>query len=363
MKKLKRAICFVLTFLLLFSGATAFIEIQQVEASSKVKLSATKKTINRGSSFTLSIKGVKSVKWSTSNKKVASIKKVSNTKYKVTGIKAGTSKITAKVGNKKYTCRVTVENPKINKKSLSLQVGASSTLKITGTKAKIKWKTSNKSVATVSNKGKVTAKKAGTATISAKINGKNISCKVTVPKPTTKPTATPRPTAIPTATATPRPTATPTPTPKPVDKTYTIDMGDGKTETVVGHFDYAAAVEIVRLVNVERAKVKLPALVVNSELTAMAEVRGSELVALFSHTRPNGTQWSTLSNKANGENIAGISWGGTASQAMTNWMNSPGHKENILRNTFKSIGVACFNEKTASGRYANHYVQIFGMNP
>jgi len=347
MNKLKRAMCFVLTFLLLFSGTTAFVGTQQVEAASKVKLSATKKTINKGSSFTLSIKGVKSAKWSTSNKKVATIKKISQTKYKVTGIKAGTSNIIAKVGNKKYTCKVTVEAPKISKQSLSLKVGASSTLKITGTKAKIRWKTSNKAVATVSSKGKVVAKKAGKVTISAQINGKSISCKVTVANATPTPTATPIPTA----------------TPKPVDKTYTIDIGDGKTKKVVGHFDYAVAAEIVRLVNVERTKVKLPALVVNSELKAMAEVRGSELAVLSSHTRPNGTQWYTLSNKANGENIAGISWGGTASQVMTLWLNSPGHKANILRNTFKSIGVACFNEKTTSGGYANHYVQIFGNNP
>ena len=50
---------------------------------------------------------------------------------------------------------------KLNKKKLTLEVGKSETLKLTGTKSKITWSSSNKSVATVSTKGKVTAKKAG----------------------------------------------------------------------------------------------------------------------------------------------------------------------------------------------------------
>ena len=73
---------------------------------------------------------------------------------------------------------------KLNKKKLTLEVGKSETLKITGTKSKITWSSSNKSVATVSTKGKVTAKKAGKATITAKVGTKKYSCTVTVKKAT-----------------------------------------------------------------------------------------------------------------------------------------------------------------------------------
>ena len=72
---------------------------------------------------------------------------------------------------------------KINKTSTTIYVGKTETLKISGTSKKVKWTISNKSVATVSSKGKVTAKKAGTATITAKVSGKSYKCKVTVKNP------------------------------------------------------------------------------------------------------------------------------------------------------------------------------------
>lgn len=61
--------------------------------------------------------------------------------------------------------------------------GQTYTLKITGTKKAVKWKSSKTSVATVSSKGKVTAKKKGTATITAKVGGKNYKCSVIVEAP------------------------------------------------------------------------------------------------------------------------------------------------------------------------------------
>ena len=74
---------------------------------------------------------------------------------------------------------------KINKKKATLKVGQTLQLKVTGTKGKVKWKSSKKSVATVSSKGRVKAKKKGSATITAKVGKKKYTCKVTVKKPTT----------------------------------------------------------------------------------------------------------------------------------------------------------------------------------
>lgn len=74
---------------------------------------------------------------------------------------------------------------KISKKSVTLTKTQKTTLKITGTKKKVKWSSSKKSVASVSAKGVVTAKKKGTAVITAKVGNKKYTCKVTVRNPLT----------------------------------------------------------------------------------------------------------------------------------------------------------------------------------
>lgn len=73
---------------------------------------------------------------------------------------------------------------KLNKTSAALYVNSSVQLKVTvkGTKEKVKWSSSNKKVASVSGNGKVTAKKAGTAAITANVNGIRKKCKITVKK-------------------------------------------------------------------------------------------------------------------------------------------------------------------------------------
>lgn len=71
---------------------------------------------------------------------------------------------------------------KLNRKKVTITVGKSVTLKVKNTKKKVKWSTSNKKVATVNKKGKVTGKKAGKATITAKVGKQKYKCKVTVKK-------------------------------------------------------------------------------------------------------------------------------------------------------------------------------------
>ena len=71
---------------------------------------------------------------------------------------------------------------RISKKSVTLSRGESVRLKVTGTSKKIKWSSSKKSVASVTAKGKVTAKKSGTAIITAKFGKKKLTCRVIVKK-------------------------------------------------------------------------------------------------------------------------------------------------------------------------------------
>lgn len=75
---------------------------------------------------------------------------------------------------------------KLNKTSLTLTVGQSKQLKLLGKTKNVKWTSNKKTVAIVSQKGKVTGKKAGKAVITAKYANKKYSCKVTVKHKTDK---------------------------------------------------------------------------------------------------------------------------------------------------------------------------------
>lgn len=87
-----------------------------------------------------------------------------SSKGKITAKKKGTSTITAKVSGKSYKCKVTVKNPYLNATKKNLEVNKTYTLKLTGATAK-KYTSSKKSVATINSKGKITAVKEGTSTI------------------------------------------------------------------------------------------------------------------------------------------------------------------------------------------------------
>ena len=69
---------------------------------------------------------------------------------------------------------------KLNKKAITLDVGKTQKLKVTGAKAKVKWSSTNARAANVNKSGAVTAVSSGSATIKAKVGKKTLSCKVTV---------------------------------------------------------------------------------------------------------------------------------------------------------------------------------------
>ena len=128
----------------------------------------------------------KTVTWSSSNTSVATV-----SGGRVTAVKAGTATITVTAGGKTASCVVTVTNDDVavqsvalNNTSIALAVGESGTLTASvnpsnASDKPITWSSSNTGVATV-NGGKVTAIKAGTATITASVSGKTVSCTVTV---------------------------------------------------------------------------------------------------------------------------------------------------------------------------------------
>ncbi len=105
----------------------------------------------------------------------------------------------------------------------------------------------------------------------------------------------------------------------------------------------AYAKEVVELVNKERAKVGLPALKLDTKASQAAQVRAKEVNSVFSHTRPDGRSCFTalkeagVSYRTAGENIA--KGQRTPEEVVNAWMNSAGHRANILGKQFTSIGV------------------------
>ena len=97
----------LLSFAVIFANVTP--KYHTVSAASKTTLNYKKKTLSKGQTLKLKVKGTKKkVKWSSSKKKVASV----TSKGKVTAKKKGNAVITAKVGSKKYRCKIKVVLPK-----------------------------------------------------------------------------------------------------------------------------------------------------------------------------------------------------------------------------------------------------------
>ncbi|MFI8823951.1 CAP domain-containing protein [Streptomyces sp. NPDC053431] len=177
--------------------------------------------------------------------------------------------------------------------------------------------------------------------------------------PTGTPSKAPRPS---TATGSPKRPAAPAttaPTRRKAVPTRGSDAGsDAHTQRDAGVSSVAD--QVIALVNAERAKAGCGALTANATLTRAAQGHSDDMAArdFFDHTNPDGAgpgdrvtaagyPWSTY-----GENIAmGQS---SAEQVMEAWMNSPGHRANILNCDFKEIGVGIHN---SGGPY---WTQVFG---
>ena len=104
--------------------------------------------------------------------------------------------------------------------------------------------------------------------------------------------------------------------------------------------------QIVDLVNAERTKIGLAPLTLDIQLSNAAQIRAQEQYTLFSHSRPNGSSYRTvldengISYMGCGENVA---YGFRNPQAvMQGWMNSEGHKANILQEKFTHIGIGYY---------------------
>lgn len=123
-------------------------------------------------------------------------------------------------------------------------------------------------------------------------------------------------------------------------------------------FSTAYEREVLKLINAERAKYGLSALTVDNNAVNAAHVRAKEIVRSFSHTRPDGSTCFTAAKEAGvsyrtaGENIAyGYQ---TPEQVVRGWMNSEGHRKNILTSSYTRTGIGCYK---SGGTY--YWTQFF----
>lgn len=128
---------------------------------------------------------------------------------------------------------------------------------------------------------------------------------------------------------------------------YNVPEDKAPEEDKTPEVSYSSyALEVIRLVNVERAKYGLSELTYTDSLMNAANKRAVEQETVFSHTRPNGTSCFTvlqeygISYSGAGENIA--MGQRTPVEVVNAWMNSQGHRENILNANFTKIGVGCY---------------------
>ncbi len=156
------------------------------------------------------------------------------------------------------------------------------------------------------------------------------------------------------------------PSTRPVENYSPVTNIDNNQEKTVHNNGTAYAeevfvAEVIRLVNAQRIASGLSPLTESSLLDQAASVRCSEIMTAFSHTRPDGSSCFTALQDAGavysraGENIAiGQS---SPAQVVQAWMDSPGHRANIMNEGFRYIGVSARPSEDSYGGYA--WVQIF----
>lgn len=295
----------------LYNGKTAQCKVTVKTAPSSVKTNPTSLTLGVGESYTISentnsgsYANAANLKWASSDSNVATVSKGKANKATITAKGAGTAYIKITLYNGLTAqCKVAVKSApasvKTNPSSVSLTVGESYTISEStnsGTyanAANLKWTSSNPNVATVTkrsaNKATIKAISSGTAYIKITLyNGKTAQCKVTV------------------------------------NNSKDID-------------------EVLTIINKERVKAGVKPLAARADLIELADIRVKELSVKFSHQRIDGTFVSDLAEQKGiyyntiGENIA--MGQPTAETVMNSWMNSEGHRANILNSSYSYIGI------------------------
>ena len=310
------------------NGKKATCKVTVKTMPTSVKTSPTALTLGKGESYTIkentnsgSYANAANLKWTSTNTRVVTVKKGSGNKAALKAVGTGTASVRVTLYNgRTATCKVTVKKApasvKISPTALTLGKGESYTIKENTNSgsyahaANLKWTSTNTRVVTVKkgsgNKAVLNAVSEGTANVKLTLyNGKTAICKISV-----------------------------------VDCS---DVYSAKTDKDY----YSLSHKVYEIVNQERIKAGVKPLRFNDKVYKAAMIRAKECHKYFSHTRPNGKDCFTALSEAGvkqnyaGENIAvGFS---SPKSVMEGWMQSSGHRSNILNPVFTDFGCGVCN--------------------
>lgn len=229
------------------------------------------------------------------------------------------------------------------------------------------WSSDNKAVATVDKNGKITAKKDGTANITVKTtkksyNGKALSktCKVNVTTEhhfekikedleyiyykCTNCGAEKK---------------------EFNDKEYTIDLGNGKTDTIVGHYNLEMPSELLALCNAQREIFRADPLVMVDamcKLQTTADLRAVESAYEYSNRRPNGEYVLDSFRYISAEKLTNSGIESTAKDLFKDFLNAPETKETMINDRYRTTAISVFQEKRSDGTYDYNCAQLFSTS-
>ncbi|MBQ8568151.1 MAG: hypothetical protein IJ446_02930 [Oscillospiraceae bacterium] len=332
-------------------------------SAATIKLNKTSVDLPVGYQTTVKVSGTKKkVKWYSSDSTVIKVSVSGNT-AKVVGKKTGTAYLYAKVSNKTLKCKFTVKKAFIttSKSSVTVDKGDTSkvTLNVKGSHS-LGFSNSNKSVCSVSFgewvgdsiRLTIKGKKAGTSVIKVYAKGYPSSTAKTI-----------------------KVTVNGNNNEYYEDDDSTVLYFDGTNWYVIEYETELVSVdddntdsasvssskteEVIEIVNKKRAAAGLSSLESDDKLNKAAAERAKEISRSFSHTRPDGSSCFSILKEYDvsywtvGENIAYGS--STPSDVMEMWMNSAGHKSNIMSSSFTRIGVGHYVDSSGT----HYWVQIF----
>jgi uncharacterized protein YkwD len=253
-----------------------------------------------------------------------------------------------KAGSSNTNCYSVRAYKYVDGKKVLSQMSEKETVKVAKDTTKVATK---KTTATKKKSEQIATNKTTTKkSTSTKSNKAAATTKTPVTTPKTTTTAPKATTTAPKATTT-APSKTTTTTNQATTKPAT-PVTKPSSQATTQQYDSSFASQVLKLVNQERAKGGLQALTMSDALVAPANKRAQEIKTQFSHTRPNGSQWSTVleeygvSVRTAGENLA---YGyNTPEAVVTGWMNSPGHRANIMNGNFNKIGIGVYKDSSGT---------------
>ena len=147
-----------------------------------------------------------------------------------------------------------------------------------------------------------------------------------------------------------------------------VDLTDGSIEVYTSEQAYEE--EVIKETNRQRIANGLLPLAAYEPLNKAADIRVKELLQKIEHQRPDGTYYNSVFNEVGvdsskyytGENIAAGAIVATPISAVNGWMNSSGHRANILNSNYNVIGVGYLSNSNSSYTYSDYWIQLFMGN-